>query len=34
MRILAAVQGEYGKRIAGHLKAYSPGDWLISPPGA
>jgi thymidylate synthase len=29
MRILAAVQGEYGKRIVKHLKEYSPDDWEI-----
>jgi hypothetical protein len=29
MRILAAVQGEYGKRIAAHLKESAPGDWGI-----
>ncbi|MFC2069865.1 DUF166 domain-containing protein [Chloroflexota bacterium] len=29
MRILAAVQGEYGKRIVEHMKASAPGDWVI-----
>ena len=29
MRILVALQGEYGKRIAGHLNEYAPGDWTI-----
>ncbi len=29
MKILAALQGEYGKRIVGHLKAHAPGDWTI-----
>ncbi|MFC1920748.1 DUF166 domain-containing protein [Chloroflexota bacterium] len=29
MRILAAIQGEYGKRIVGHLKECAPDDWVI-----
>jgi hypothetical protein len=29
MRILAGVQGEYGKRIVENLKACAPGDWII-----
>jgi hypothetical protein len=29
MRILAAMQGDYGRRIVEHLKAQSPTDWLI-----
>jgi hypothetical protein len=29
MRILAAVQGDYGRRIVEHLKAKSPADWII-----
>ena len=29
MKILAASQGEYGKRIIGHLKEYAPDDWTI-----
>ncbi len=29
MRILAAVQGDYGRRIVEHLKAWSPEEWLI-----
>ena len=29
MKILAAVQGSYGKRIAGHLKAWSPDGWTV-----
>jgi hypothetical protein len=29
MRILAALQGEYGKRIAENIQAHSPGDWTV-----
>ncbi len=29
MRILAGVQGEYGKRIVENLKTCAPGDWVI-----
>ena len=29
MRILAVVQGDYGKRIVEHLKVWSPQEWVI-----
>ena len=29
MRILAAVQGDYGKRIVEHLKVRGPEEWII-----
>jgi hypothetical protein len=29
MHILAAVQGDYGKRIVRHIKEFSPEDWVV-----
>jgi hypothetical protein len=29
MRILSAVQGDYGKRIVRHIKEFSPEDWIV-----